>query len=208
MPRTRRAPAGTRPFKGLDGARYEFEDLQVSGTLTASAPADADFGFSAQSTTIVRPKARTEGGILRRDRSDVGGRFTLAGSYVFATAHPVDYAIRSTARYVKDDEAVDCTWNAPSGIDRLGLQIYPKRGRVAIRYSLYTGGWGCRDTTDRPSCGNATGDDASVMFYKEIEFTRRWIKLPIDLQWRTGDTVDCEFRWNGWVRLKKLRAGE
>lgn len=209
VPRTRRGPGAKGPWRGLDGARYEFEDLQISGTMTAAAPADAGFDFTARSTTIIRPKARREGGVLRRDRSDVGGRFRLQGSYVLATARPVDYGITSTARWVDGDRVVDCSWNRPAGIDTLGLQIYPERNRIAIRYSLYTGGWACRhETTDSPSCGQGTGGDASVMFYKEIEFTRRWIKLPIDLRWRTGENVGCEFRWNGWVRLKKLRPGE
>lgn len=209
VPRTtsRRAPSGG--FGALDGNEYEFDGVQISGTMTARAPRDADFGFRASSTAILRPLVRTEQGpIFRRRMTEVGGRFRFDGDYVFATMSHVGYRIRSEATYhPRNGDPIDCTWNAPTGVDRLGLQIYPKRDRIAIRYTLDTGGWGCRNTVVTPSCGHETGGDASVMFYKEIEFTRRWIKLPIDLQWRTRQDVECAFRWNGYVRLKKLRNG-
>lgn len=175
--------------------------------MTAHERPGSDWTFKALATTRLAPGTRSEGsGGLRQTHREVGGHFTLRGDYVLATARPVAYRLTSSAEYEENDEVVDCTYDRPLAIDTFNLMIYPQRDRVAIRWSLPLSGWGCRhETTGHPSCGNDDGGDASVMFYKEIEFTRRWIKLPIDLQWRARDTVECDFRWNGYVRLKRLR---
>lgn len=203
---TRRGAA--RPFGPLDGIEYEFDGVQVSGTLTATAPDDADFRFEAVTTAVISPKTRTSGGILRRTETEVGGRFLLHGAYVQTAVRPVTWRTTSSARYEENGEVVDCSYPRPFATDQLSLFIYPKRDRIAIRYGLTAPGWACRhQTTQYPSCGNGKTYDADVAFYKEIEFTRRWIRLPIDLEWRLRDTVDCTIRWNGFVKLKKLRDG-
>ncbi|HST41752.1 MAG TPA: hypothetical protein VLK58_19690 [Conexibacter sp.] len=210
VPSSRRGAGAARPFGQLDGIEYEFDGIQLSGTLTARAPDDADFRFEAVTTAVVSPKQRTEQGpIFRRELSEVGGRFLLHGEYVLTAVKPVTWRTTSSARYEDNGEVTDCSYARPFAVNDLKLMIYPKRDRIAIRYGLMTPGWGCRhETTHYPSCGNGQLFDADVMFYKEIEFTRRWIKLPIDMQWRLSDTVDCEIRWNGFVRLKKLRDGK
>jgi len=203
---TRRRATGA--FGPLNGIEYEFDGVQLSGTLTASAPADADFRFDAVTTAVVSPKTRTSGGILRRTETEVGGRFLLHGEYVQTAVRPVTWRTTSSARYEENGDVVDCSYPRPFATDQLSLFIYPKRDRIAIRYGLTVPGWACRhQTTQYPSCGNGKTYDADVAFYKEIEFTRRWIRLPVDLEWRLSDTVDCTIRWNGWVKLKKLRDG-
>lgn len=210
MPSSRRGSGAGRPFGGLDGIEYEFDGVQLSGTLTARAPDDADFRFEATTTAVISPKQRTEQGpIFRRELTEVGGRFLLHGDLVQTAVKPVTWRTTSSARYEDNGEVTDCSYPRPFAVNDLKLMIYPKRDRIAIRYGLMTPGWGCRhETTHYPSCGNGQLHDADVMFYKEIEFTRRWIKLPIDMQWRLSDTVDCEVRWSGFVRLKKLRDGK
>ncbi|MDW5593801.1 hypothetical protein VSS74_05615 [Conexibacter stalactiti] len=176
--------------------------------MPQAAEREAAGSRSACSTARITNKTRVEGDILRNERSDIGGRFMLRDRVVVATARPVDYAIRSSARFADSNGTRDCSWNRPTQTDRFGMAIYPQRDRIAIKYSLVSGGWACKDAPEHPSCGIGDGGDASVMFYKEIEFTRRWIKLPVDLQWRSRENVACEFRWNGFVRLKKLRDGK
>lgn len=208
-PGTRTTRGGARPWGGLDGSEYEFDGVQLSGTLTARAPDGGDFGFEALTTAVVSPKTRVERGtIFRRELTEVGGRFMLRGEYVLTAVRPVTWRTTSSARYTENGEVTDCSYNRPFAVDDLKLMIFRKGDRIAIRYGVMAPGWGCRhETTQYPSCGNEGGGDAELMIYKEIEFTRRWIKLPIDLQWRSHDTVDCEVRWNGFVRLKKLRDG-
>lgn len=207
-PRANRRASGARPFGPLDGIEYEFDGVQLSGTLTASAPADADFRFQAVTTAVVSPKRRTSRRFFRRTETEVGGRFLLHGELVQTAVRPVTWRTTSSARYEENGDVVDCSYDQPFAVDDLKLLIYPKRDRIAIRYGLITPGWACRhETTQYPSCGNGKTYDADVAFYKEIEFTRRWIRLPIDLEWRLRDTVDCTIRWNGYVQLKKLRDG-
>jgi hypothetical protein len=209
VPAGRRGSGGARPFGALDGIEYEFDGVQLSGTLTARAPADADFRFEAVTTAVVSPKQRTEQGpIFRRELTEVGGRFLLHGDLVQTAVKPVTWRTTSSARYEDNGDVTDCSYPRPFAVNDLKLMIYPKGDRIAIRYGLMTPGWACRhETTHYPSCGNGQLHDADLMLYKEIEFTRRWIKLPIDMQWKLSDTVDCEIRWNGYVRLKKLRDG-
>lgn len=219
--RSRELPAcalgvgGGGPFEdwdGLSGNEYAFEDVQVSGTLTAYEPRDRteDWSFRARSTTRVSPRVRTEGTILRRRLTEVGGRFTLDRPIVVATMLHVDYRIRGSATYTTSDgRQFDCTFNPPVGITRLGMTLWrPRdRDRVAVRYDIHNGGWACGgDVVFAPTChGKASGADLAL--YRPAEFTRRWIKLPIDLAYRTGTGLICGHRFHGYVRLKKLRDG-
>lgn len=194
----------------LRGDVFEFDGVQISGTMTAYEPRDrdGDWSFRASTRTTIRPLVRTEGEILRRELTEVGGRFTLARPIVVAAIEHVGYSIRGSATYTRSDgRQFDCTYDPPTGIDRLGMTLWSQRDRVAVRFNAYNGGWACgREVVFAPSCHGDPGQ-ADIMFYKPIEFTRRWIKLPIDLQFRTGTGLICEHRFNGFVRLKKLRDG-
>ncbi len=114
--------------------------MQLSGTLTASAPADADFRFQAVTTAVVSPKTRTSEGFFRRTETEVGGRFLLHGEYVQTAVRPVTWRTTSRATYGENGTIVDCSYNRPFAVDDLKLFIYPQRDRIAIRYGLMTPG--------------------------------------------------------------------
>lgn len=207
---TRRHPRGWDFWRELAGDEFEFDEVQISGTMSASEASGADFLFDASSSTTISP--------LRRRITDetpwvttAGGRFAFTTEVVPAVASPVLYRSSATATIEYDGEVRGCP--LPPGLQQNGpgrLSVVfawdEERNRVAASWQLYTGGWQC-DTTVVPSCGHTRGGDAGLMFYKEIEFTRRWIRLPIDLQYSISEDATCSYRWNGWVKLRKLRDG-
>lgn len=206
MPRNERGEGPDGPWGQLRGAEFEFEDLQISGTMTAKEGPGADFGFTAQSSTVISPK--------RHRITDetpwvttLNGKFRFRDEIVAATARPVTTRITSSATIVIDGEPRGCPLRMQLGGDGFSgvLGWDAERHRVVASWTLPSGGWDC-DTTVVPSCGHSM-PTTTRMYYKEIEFTRRWVRLPIDLQWRMSEDAVCEFRFNGYVLLKRLRGG-
>lgn len=202
----RRTRPRLEPWGQLRGDVFEFDDLQISGTMTATAAPGADFGFEAQSSTVISPKRHRV-----TDETPwvttLHGRIRFDDGVVAGTAKPVTYRITSSATIVIDGEPRGCPLGMQLGSDGFSgvFGWDEERNRVVVSWTLPSGGWDC-DTTVVPSCGHRM-PDTTRMYYKEIEFTRRWARLPIDLQWRTSEDAACEFRFNGYVRLKKVREG-
>ena len=189
---------------------FEFEDVELLGEMQASGAGD-DWTFRASSTTIISPKRRR----IVDDTpwiTTLDGTFELGAPAVVAEASPVVWRTTTSATLVDDGRTIDCTLppllTPGFGLGRVSVTFGwdETRNRVKAIWNLYTGGWSC-DGPFVPSCERVKTQDGNITYYKEIEFTRRNIRLPVELGHRTTDDVTCTTRWNGYVRLKKLRDG-